>query len=56
MPGAARQRESFGIRCRPKNPAQTRRGRERDLPVWVKVAAELDIRLDQAPRTDCGRS
>jgi tripartite-type tricarboxylate transporter receptor subunit TctC len=45
-PGAARLRENFGIPNKPKNLAQTRREWERDVPVWVKVAVDLGIRLD----------
>ena len=45
-PGAAKLRENFGIPNKPKNLAETRRDWERDVPVWVKVAVDLGIRLD----------
>ncbi len=43
---AAKLRESFGIPNKPKNLAETRRDWERDVPVWIKVAVELGIKLD----------
>lgn len=45
-PGAARLRENFAIPNQPKNLAETRRDWERDVPVWVKVAVDLGVRLD----------
>ena len=45
-PGAARLRESFAIPNKPKNLAETRKDWERDVPVWIKLAVDLGIRLD----------
>jgi tripartite-type tricarboxylate transporter receptor subunit TctC len=45
-PGAARLRENFAIPNQPKNLAETRRDWERDVPVWIKVAVDLGVRLD----------
>jgi tripartite-type tricarboxylate transporter receptor subunit TctC len=43
---AAKLRETFAIPNKPKNLAETRREWERDVPVWVKTAVELGIKLD----------
>lgn len=43
---AAKLRESFAIPNKPKNLADTRRDWERDVPVWVKLAVDLGIKLD----------
>ncbi len=43
---AAKLRETFGIPNKPKNLADTRREWERDVPVWVKVAVDLGLKLD----------
>jgi tripartite-type tricarboxylate transporter receptor subunit TctC len=43
---AAKLRESFAIPNKPKNLVETRREWERDVPVWVKLAVDLGIKLD----------
>ena len=43
---AAKLRESFAIPNKPKDLAGTRRDWERDVPVWIKVAVELGLKLD----------
>ncbi len=43
---AAKLRESFSIPNKPKNLTDTRRDWERDVPVWVKLAVDLGIKLD----------
>jgi tripartite-type tricarboxylate transporter receptor subunit TctC len=43
---AAKLRESFAIPNKPKNLTETRRDWERDVPVWVKLAVDLGIKLD----------
>lgn len=43
---AARLRESFAIPNQPKNLIETRRDWERDVPVWIKLAVDLGIKLD----------
>jgi tripartite-type tricarboxylate transporter receptor subunit TctC len=43
---AAKLRETFAIPNKPKNLADTRREWERDVPVWVKTAVDLGIKLD----------
>ncbi len=43
---ATKLRESFGIPNKPKNLAETRRDWERDVPVWVKLAVDLGLKLD----------
>lgn len=45
-PGAAKLRESFAIPNKPKNLAETRKDWERDVPVWIKLAVDLGVRLD----------
>lgn len=39
-------RESFGIPNKPKDLAGTRRDLEREVPVWIKLAVDLGIKLD----------
>ncbi|WP_297725792.1 tripartite tricarboxylate transporter substrate-binding protein, partial [Limnohabitans sp. Rim8] len=43
---AAKLRESFSIPNKPKNLVDTRRDWERDVPVWIKLAVDLGIKLD----------
>ena len=43
---AAKLREAFAIPNKPKNLAQTRLEWDRDVPVWIKLAADLGIKLD----------
>ena len=43
---AARLRESFSIPNKPKNLADTRRDWARDVPIWIKLAVDLGIKLD----------
>jgi tripartite-type tricarboxylate transporter receptor subunit TctC len=43
---AVKLRETFGIPNKPKNLADTRRDWERDVPVWIKLAVDLGIKLD----------
>ncbi len=43
---AGKLRESFGIPNKPKNLADTRKQWEHDVPIWIKVAVELGIKLD----------
>ena len=45
-PGAARLRENFSIPNKPKNLAEMRKDWERDVPVWIKLAVDLGVRLD----------
>jgi len=45
-PGAAKLRESFAIPNKPKNLAETRKDWERDVPVWIKLAVDLGVKLD----------
>jgi hypothetical protein len=45
-PVAAKLRESFAIPNKPKNLAETRKDWERDVPVWIKLAVDLGIKLD----------
>ncbi|MBC5767119.1 Bug family tripartite tricarboxylate transporter substrate binding protein [Ramlibacter albus] len=45
-PTAAKLRESFAIPNKPKNLAETRQDWERDVPVWVKLAVDLGVKLD----------
>lgn len=44
--GAARLRESFAIPNKPKTLAETRKDWERDVPVWIKLAVDLGVKLD----------
>ncbi len=43
---SAKLRESFAIPNKPKNLTETRRDWARDVPVWIKLAVDLDIKLD----------
>jgi tripartite-type tricarboxylate transporter receptor subunit TctC len=43
---AAKLREAFAIPNQPKNLVETRRDWERDVPVWIKLAVDLGIKLD----------
>ncbi len=43
---AAKLREQFAIPGKPKNLKDTRADWERDVPVWVKLAVDLGIKLD----------
>lgn len=43
---AAKLREQFGIPNKPKNLKDTRADWDRDVPVWVKLAVDLGIKLD----------
>ena len=43
---AAKLRESFSIPNKPKNLADTRRDWARDVPIWIKLAVDLGIKLD----------
>jgi tripartite-type tricarboxylate transporter receptor subunit TctC len=45
-PTAAKLRESFAIPNKPRNLADTRKDWERDVPVWIKLAVDLGIKLD----------
>jgi tripartite-type tricarboxylate transporter receptor subunit TctC len=43
---AAKLREQFAIPNKPKNLAATRADWDRDVPVWVKLAVDLGVKLD----------
>jgi len=43
---AAKLRELLAIPNKPKNLTETRRDWERDVPIWVKLAVDLGIKLD----------
>lgn len=43
---AAKLRESFAIPNKPKNLAETRKEWDRDVPIWIKMAVDLGIKLD----------
>ena len=43
---AAQLRETFAIPNKPKNLAETRADWARDVPVWIKLAVDLGIKLD----------
>ncbi len=45
-PRAAQLRETFAIPNKPKNLKETRTDWERDVPVWIKLAVDLGIKLD----------
>lgn len=45
-PAAAKLRENFAIPNKPKNLADTRKDWERDVPVWIKLAVDLGLKLD----------
>ena len=43
---AAKLRETFAIPNKPKNLAETRKDWEAEVPVWIKMAVDLGIKLD----------
>ena len=43
---AAKLREQFSIPNKPRNLKDTRADWERDVPVWIKLAVDLGIKLD----------
>jgi tripartite-type tricarboxylate transporter receptor subunit TctC len=43
---AAKLRETFAIPNKPKNLAETRKEWESEVPVWIKMAVDLGIKLD----------
>jgi tripartite-type tricarboxylate transporter receptor subunit TctC len=43
---SAKLREAFSIPNKPKNLTETRKDWERDVPVWIKLAVDLGIKLD----------
>jgi len=43
---AAKLRETFAIPNKPKNLADTRKDWEGEVPVWIKLAVDLGIKLD----------
>lgn len=43
---AAKMRETFAIPNKPKNLAETRKDFDAAIPVWIKVAVDLGIKLD----------
>ena len=43
---AAKLRETFAIPNKPKNLADTRKDWEAEVPVWIKMAVDLGIKLD----------
>ncbi len=43
---AAQLRENFAIPNKPKNLAATREDWARDVPVWIKLAVDLNLKLD----------
>ena len=43
---AAQLRDTFAIPSKPKNLAETRADWARDMPVWIKVAVDLGVKLD----------
>ncbi len=45
-PQAAKLRENFGIPNKPKNLAETRADWDKDVPAWIKAAADLGVKLD----------
>jgi tripartite-type tricarboxylate transporter receptor subunit TctC len=45
-PKAAQIRETFAIPNKPKNLKETREDWARDVPVWIKLAVDLGIKLD----------
>jgi tripartite-type tricarboxylate transporter receptor subunit TctC len=45
-PKAAQLREAFAIPNKPKNLKETREDWARDVPVWIKLAVDLGIKLD----------
>jgi tripartite-type tricarboxylate transporter receptor subunit TctC len=45
-PQAAKLRDNFGIPNKPKNLAETRADWDKDVPAWIKAAADLGVKLD----------
>ena len=43
---AAKLRETFAIPNKPKNLAETRKDWEAEVPVWIKLAVDLGVKLD----------
>jgi hypothetical protein len=43
---AAKLRESFAIPNKPQNLADTRKEWDRVVPIWIKIAVDLGIKLD----------
>ena len=43
---AVKLRETFAIPNLPKNLKETRRDWEKDVPVWIKLAVDLGVKLD----------
>jgi hypothetical protein len=43
---AAKLRETFAIPNKPKNLVATRKDWESEVPVWIKLAVDLGIKLD----------
>ncbi len=43
---AAQLRENFAIPNKPRTLAETRADWARDVPVWIKLAVDLGIKLD----------
>ena len=43
---AAKMRENFAIPNKPKNLAQTRKDFDEAIPVWIKTAVDLGVKLD----------
>jgi hypothetical protein len=43
---AAQLRETFAIPNKPKNLEGTRADWARDVPIWIKLAVDLGIKLD----------
>ena len=43
---AAKLRDTFAIPNKPKNLAETRKDWESEVPVWIKLAVDLGIKLD----------
>jgi hypothetical protein len=39
-------RENFGIPNKPKDLAGTRKDWDRDVPIWIKLAVDLGVKLD----------
>ena len=43
---ASKLGDTFAIPNKPKNPAPTRTDWQAEVPVWIKLAVDLGIRLD----------
>jgi tripartite-type tricarboxylate transporter receptor subunit TctC len=43
---AAKLRESFAIPNKPKNLAETRKDWDKAVPIWIKIAVDLGVKLD----------